>query len=190
MKTVRVGGVPDPENVDLSKYPIHHIVEEVGTMDQIVEVDSPSEGYYTAYRRYLEKKHPEVSVHFMDHMISTAVFLDRSIVSGFSFGVSKAQVAVTEGKLLGNIVSRSGMRPDPERVQAVKDFPPLKEKTHVMQFLGCTNWLRSFLYAEYVPASKILGKYQRDGMEFPEGGIGAERPEGPLEVDKALKRSK
>ena len=77
----------------------------------------------------------------MDHMISSEAFLHQSIASGFRFGAEKAQLAVTEGKLLGNIISRSGCRPAPERVQAIVEFPVLKEKVHVQQFLGRTNWL-------------------------------------------------
>ena len=104
--------------------PVYHIVEELGSIDQITEVDSPTEYYYDQLRKDMEKRHPLVDVHFMDHLMSTEPFLHRSIASGFSFGGEKAQLAVTESKLLGNIVARSGSRPDPERVQAVVDFPP------------------------------------------------------------------
>ena len=64
------------------------------------------------------------------------------------------------------------------------DFPPLKEKVHVQQFLGCTNWLRWFLFAEYAQAAKVLGAYQKDGAVFPPGGLGAEDPP-VLEANKA-----
>ena len=40
------------------------------------------------------------------------------------------------------------------------DLAPLKEKLHVQQFLGCTNWLRWYMVKEYASAAKILGEYQ------------------------------
>ena len=130
--------------VDTIRRPVFHIVEQAGAIDEITELDSPTEYYYDELRKDLEKRYPKVDKHFMDHMISSEAFMHRSIASGFSFGAEKAQLAVTEGKLLGTIVSREGMKPDPERVQAIVDFPVLKEKVHVQQFLGCTNWLRWF----------------------------------------------
>ena len=38
-------------------------------------------------------------------------------------------------------------------------FDPLKEQTHVRQFLGCTNWVRWFLEDYYAVAAKILGQF-------------------------------
>ena len=68
---------------------------------------------------------------------------------------------------------RNGSAPDEERCQAVVDFPPLKEKLHIQQFLGCANWLRGCLPAEYGHAAKVLGQWQKPGAVFPEGGLGS-----------------
>ena len=111
-----------------------------------------------------------LSRHLVDHMVSLEAFLDRSIIVGFSFGVNKALVAAVEGKLLGHTISRDGCKPDPERTQAVRDFPPLKEKVHVQQFLGCANWLRIYLPSEFAHAAKVLGEFQKTGAKFPDQG--------------------
>ena len=71
--------------------------------------------------------------------MSLEAFLDKSILFGFSFGINKAEVCVAEGRLLGHKIGRNGSAPDEERCQAVVDFPPLKEKLHTQQFLGCAN---------------------------------------------------
>ena len=122
---------------------------------------SPTAAYYEALRADLGSRHPNADRHLVDHMVSLEAFLDRSIIVGFSFGVNKALVAAVEGKLLGHTISRSGCRPDPERTQAVRDFPPLKEKVHVQQFLGCANWLRIYLPSEFAHAAKVLGELAR-----------------------------
>ena len=82
-----------------------------------------------------------------------------------------AEVCVAEGKLLGHSIGRHGSAPDPERCQAVTDFPPLKEKLHIQQFLGCANWLRGHLPAEYGHAAKILGQCQKP-CRVPSGWLG------------------
>jgi hypothetical protein len=113
--------------------------------------------------------------------------LDKSILSGFSFGVDKAQVLVKEGRLLGHWVSRAGSKPDGERVQAIMDFAPLREKLHIQQFLGCTNWLRWYLESGYAAAAKLLGKFAQPGAVFPAEGLGGS---GSTEGDKAVRAIK
>ena len=76
---------------------------------------------------------------------------------------------------------------DEERCQAVVDFPPLREKLHIQQFLGCANWLRGYLPAEYGHAAKVLGQWQKPGAEFPEGGLGAGATAG-CKAFKAIKQ--
>jgi hypothetical protein len=87
----------------------------------------------------MEKRHPKASKFILEHLASLEPFLDTSIVSGFSFGVNKAQVAVTTGKLLGHVVGRTGASADAERTQAIQDFAPLKDPSQVRQFLGTTK---------------------------------------------------
>ena len=66
--------------------------------------------------------------------------------------------ASSKENFLGHNIGRNGSSHDEERCQAVVDFPPLKEKKlHTQQFLGCADWLRGYLPAEYGHAAKVLG---------------------------------
>ena len=160
--------------------PIMHIKEDPGKLDYLAEVLTPTEYYYDALRADLAARHPDASPHVLDHLVSVEAFLDKSIASGFSFGVDKAQVLVIEGKLLGHVVSRNGSSPDGERVQAIKDFAPLKEKLHIQQFLGSTNWLRQYLVPAYASCVKILGEYMKPEAVFPAEGLGPGSDRGSL----------
>ena len=82
----------------------------------MTEVETPPEAYYDLLRIHLAGKYPGANPYLLDHMISLEAFLDKSIVSGFSFGCGKAQVVVPEGKLLGHHISRQGAKPDEERI--------------------------------------------------------------------------
>jgi hypothetical protein len=147
-------------------------------MEKLAEM-APTDYYYDSLLAYLVRKYPLADKHLLDHLVTLEAFLDKSIQAGFSYGVDKASVAVTEGKLLGHFVSRNGARPDGEAVQAIRDFAPLREKLHIQQFCGSTNWLRWYLPAEYSKAAKVLGEWQRPGAIFPDGGLGtADTPGG------------
>ena len=108
------------------------------------------------------------------------------VVSGFSYGVDKAQLLVIKGNLLGHVVSRTGLEADGSRVEAIWKFPPLKEKLYIQQFLGSTNWLRQYLDKAYSTCVKKLGKYMKPGAVFPPGGLGEGEDEGSKAV-RAIK---
>ena len=174
-----------PLSRDTVRNPCLHIIESVD-MERMGE-ETPTDYYYEVLRKELGRKYPGADPFLLDHLVSLEGFLDKSIIFGFSFGIAKAELCVTKGKLLGHIIGRDGSSPDPERCQAVVDFPPLKEKLHIQQFLGCSNWLRSYLPAEYGHVAKVLGAYQKPGSTFPEGGLGSGSSEGCKAV-RTIKR--
>ena len=73
-------------------------------------------------------------------------------MSGFSYGTKKAKLVTTEGNLLGHVIGREGSRHDPEKTQAIDEFPPLKNEQHIRQFVGSTNWVRRYLHSCYATA--------------------------------------
>ncbi|CAL1170400.1 unnamed protein product [Cladocopium goreaui] len=157
-----------------------------GGIEKMAE-STPTDFYYGELRKSLSRRYPEANRFLLDHLVSLEAFLDKSIIFGFSYGVAKAELCSTGGKLLGHLVGRHGTAPDPEQSQAVRDFAPLKEKLHIQQFLGCTNWLRTYLPAEFGHCAKVLSKYQKPGAPFPEGGLGSADTEGCRAV-KAIKQ--
>ena len=122
----------------------------------------------------------------LEHLEALEPFLDTSILAGFSYGISKAFVAVQEGSLLGHRVGREGSSHEDEKTQAIQDFAPLKDVTQVRQFVGSTNWVRRYLLPCYATAVKILGEYMKPGAEFPVLGLGSGDTSGCKAV-KAIK---
>ena len=150
------------------------------------DCEIPTEEYYQALNRDMRARHPKAAEWVMEHLESLEPFLDTSIVVGFSYGVSKAHIAVIKGSLLGHIVSRDGASTDPERTAAIVDFAPLKDATQIRQFVGTTNWVRRYLSTAYATAVKILGEYMKPGAVIPEQGLGV----GDTQGDKAVKAIK
>ena len=168
---------------DTIEHPVFHIVEEPGAIDHMADCEVPTEEYYDALKRDMASRHPKASKFMLEHLSCLEVFLDTSIVAGFSFGIAKAQIAVTEGNLLGHRVKRSGISHGPEKTQAIRDFAPLKEPSHVRQFLGSTNWIRLFMPAPYAAAVKILGEWSKPGADF---GSGIGHKGGTTRGDKVV----
>ena len=140
----------------------------------MTDCEVPTEEYYDRLTEDLRRRHPKAASWVLEHAVSLEAFLDTSIVAGFSYGVDKAQVAVTSGKLLGHVVGRTGASAESDRVQAIVEFAPLKEPSHVRQFVGCTNWIRWYLSSYYATAVKILAEYMKPEAKFPVLGLGAE----------------
>ena len=163
---------------------VGHILEDPGGIAHLIGVEVPTEYYYEAYGKDLLARHPKASPDVHEHMRSLAVFLDTSILSGFSYGSAKAFTGVTEGKVLGRVVNRKGSTCEPERLQAIVDFAPLENPNHIRQFLGCTNWIRWFLPAWYPVAARTLTEFLKPGKDIPRNGFGFKG--GTTDGDKAV----
>jgi hypothetical protein len=87
--------------------------------------------------------------------------LDRCREFGISLNPAKSAFGVTEGKLLGHIITKEGVKLDPERVEAIGKVPLPTTKKLLQSFLGQTNFVHRFIpnYAEIMkPIYKLLKK--------------------------------
>ena len=74
---------------------------------------------------------------------------------------AKSIFGVDEGKLLGHIIYKDGVKVDPERVEAIKKFPLPKNLKALQYFNGQINFIRRFIpnLAELMkPLQKLLKK--------------------------------
>ena len=46
---------------------------------------------------------------------------------------------------LGHIISKDGLKPDPKKLEAVREFPKPKNVKGIRQFLGLTGYYRRFI---------------------------------------------
>ena len=56
--------------------------------------ETPTEEYYSSLKAYMKAKHPNASVSMLEHCEALEVFLEISILTGFSFGADNALVGV------------------------------------------------------------------------------------------------
>ena len=75
--------------------------------------------------------------------------LERVFLKCIKFGVSlnpkKSHFSLEEGKLLGHIISKNGIRIDFARVEAIGQIALPRNKKEVQSFIGKVNFLRRFI---------------------------------------------
>ncbi|KAL1138334.1 hypothetical protein AAG570_008398 [Ranatra chinensis] len=80
---------------------------------------------------------------------------------GLKISADKSSFFLPEVRFMGHIVSEQGTRPDPGKVQAVKELPEPTNLKGLMSFLGMVNFYRRFIngLADKVePMTKLLKK--------------------------------
>jgi hypothetical protein len=87
-----------------------------------------------------------------DHIIHLKQTFEKCRKFGLSLNPKKSHFAMQEGKLLGHIVSRDGIRIDPKRVEAIETLAIPRNVKEIQSFLGKINFLRRFVpnFAEIV----------------------------------------
>jgi hypothetical protein len=62
----------------------------------------------------------------------------------FKIEPDKCEFLKTELIPLGHVVASEGVRPDPEKIKAITDFPTSKNTTDIKSFLGLAGYYRKF----------------------------------------------
>ena len=79
---------------------------------------------------------------------------------GISLNLAKLVLGIDEGKLLGHIISKDGVKIDLERVEAIKKVPLPHNKKALQSFNGQINFIRFIpnLAELMKPMQKLLKK--------------------------------
>ena len=83
--------------------------------------------------------------------------------------VSKCNFAQKEVKFLGHVISRDGIKPDPDKIERVRNFPQPQDVTEVKCFLGLASYYRRFIkgFAEMAqPLNHLTKKAAREPSYF------------------------
>ena len=70
--------------------------------------------------------------------------LQRAREKGIKLNKEKCQFQLTEVKFFGHILSRDGVKADPEKIAAIEGMPKPENKTELETFLGMINYLSKF----------------------------------------------
>ena len=71
--------------------------------------------------------------------------LDRAREVNLKLNSKKMNLKKPQVKLIGHVISKGGLKPEPDKVKAVKDMPKPTCKKDTLSLLGFINYLAIFL---------------------------------------------
>lgn len=80
-----------------------------------------------------------------DHLNHIDLVMKRLKEAGIALNKSKCKFLQEEIEVLGNIVSENTVRPDPGKIEAIKNFQRPKNIRELRSFLGLLNYCRGFI---------------------------------------------
>ena len=100
-----------------------------------------------------------------DHVKHLKRVFERCRKFGISLNPKKSTFGIDEGKLLGNIVSKEGIRLDPERAQAINAIVAPHNIASLQSFFGKINFVRIFIL-NLAELAKPLNALLKKDMKF------------------------
>ena len=79
-----------------------------------------------------------------EHWGRLKAVLDRVSRSGMTLKKEKCEFGCSEVKFMGHLVSAAGIKPDPDKVKAILELEPPRNKTEGRRFTGMVNYLSKF----------------------------------------------
>lgn len=79
--------------------------------------------------------------------------------------LDKSEFLKKETKYLGHIITDKGVKPNPELIKAIKNFPKPSTVNEIQRFLGLTGYYRRFI-KDYASLSKPLTSLLKKGQPF------------------------
>ncbi|GFU65823.1 retrovirus-related Pol polyprotein from transposon 17.6 [Trichonephila clavipes] len=79
------------------------------------------------------------------YMMQLSRVLERAKLLNIKFNPDKLRYRVSEVKYVGQIIPKSGIKPDLDHIKAIVEMPTPKSKTEVRRLLGMMNFLSKFI---------------------------------------------
>lgn len=101
---------------------------------------------------------------FEEHLQHISFVLNRLHQHGMTASIAKSSFCVKEVKFLGYVVDERGIRPDPERIEAIMRIPAPRTVRQLKRLLGVWQYQNQFLprYAQEVePLRRLLKKNEK-----------------------------
>lgn len=100
-----------------------------------------------------------------DHDRAVEALMERAKQKNIKFGKPKCRFRVTAVPFFGELISRLGVKPDPEKVKAIQEMNAPQNKAQLMSFIGQLNYLSKFS-PEMADVTKPLRELTSPKTEF------------------------
>ena len=106
-----------------------------------------------------------LSQNFEQHLQHLKMVFERLDTANLKLSPAKCQFAVKEVKFLGHIVSKKGIQANPEKCEAIKNFPQPNNVKQLRSFIGLSNFYRKFI-KDYSKKISPLNQLLKKGKKF------------------------
>lgn len=79
-----------------------------------------------------------------EHLKHLSAVFDRLRQAGLRLKPNKCQFLCSQIAYLGHIISADGIRPDPEKIAKIQNWPSPKNQKELQRFAGLANYYRRF----------------------------------------------
>ena len=100
-----------------------------------------------------------------NHSRKLRALLGRLKSAGLTLQPGKFSFLKKEITYLGHVITQSDVKPDPRKIDAVKNFPVPKFQINIKQFLGLIGYYRRFI-ADFAKIAKVLNELLKKGIRF------------------------
>ena len=80
-----------------------------------------------------------------NHDKNLKALLNRARAVNLKLNAKKMNLRKTEVKFMGHLITKDGLKPDPEKISAIQDMPKPTSKQELMSLLGFVNYLAKFM---------------------------------------------
>ncbi|CAK1577917.1 unnamed protein product [Parnassius mnemosyne] len=104
------------------------------------------------------------STSLQEHMVNLDKVFSRFRESNFKFQMEKSEFLKHETAYLGHIITRDGIKPNPDKISAVQKYPIPKNPKEIKQFLGLLGYYRKFI-PDFARITKPLTQCLKKGKK-------------------------
>lgn len=85
------------------------------------------------------------STSLQEHIENLEKVFNRLRESNFRIQMSKSEFLKKETAYLGHVITRDGIKPNPDKISAIQNYPIPKTATEIKRFLGLVGYYRKFI---------------------------------------------
>ena len=101
----------------------------------------------------------------IDHDRRLIALMERCEQKNIKLNPAKLRFKLQEVKFMGHIISNNGMKPDPDKIDAITRMPTPKNKGDLLRIIGMLNYLSPFCQ-NLSSVIEPLRALTKDGVEF------------------------